>query len=99
MIEVDGVDNSAFLDEILAGLMTKYKFNFENHKSFQIMKSASIPFRHELMCLMKTLGHPFVDMRLGTTQLHDIVTDPLDIDARSQTVFVMPRDRTSRLTS
>ncbi|QKI28861.1 hypothetical protein [Solanum melongena chuvirus-like virus] len=82
LIDVDGQTNSVFLKEIILDLIGKFGFNYESSTVYEIMKNASIPFRHELMCLMKTMGHPYVDMKLSVEQLHNITTTPLSIDVK-----------------
>lgn len=81
LIDVDGPSNGVFLNEVVTSVCSKFGFDYTKSNIFHIMNKASIPFRHELMCLMKVMGHPFVDMKAGSVQLHDIATKQLDIDA------------------
>ncbi|DBA09009.1 TPA_asm: RNA-dependent RNA polymerase [Chalcocoris rutilans mononega-like virus 2] len=45
-----------------------------------ILRQVSVPLRHELMCLSKIFGHPFVDMEKGSNKLFNKTTMKVDVD-------------------
>ena len=66
---MDGPQNNTFLLGILDDLLEEYNITLESTQFLDLLKSVSIPLRHELGCLSKILGHPFVDLEKGTRKL------------------------------
>lgn len=80
LIDVDGPTNQRFNQDVLETLRNDQEIDITTTTMYQILVRASIPFRHELMCLTKVLGHPFVDMIAGTEALHKRTTEEKDLD-------------------
>ncbi|DAZ90596.1 polymerase [Supella longipalpa mononega-like virus 2] len=80
LIEAESWTNRDFLNNIVQDLYTEVGFNYDESHLKELIKQATIPFRHELMCLSKLLGHPLVDMLEGSKALHKNVTEELEID-------------------
>ncbi|UHK03098.1 MAG: RNA-dependent RNA polymerase [Sanya chuvirus 2] len=74
LVDVDGPTNRKFLIDIQDTLYHEHGINVQELDFYTVMKEASIPLRHELMCLTKIMGHPFVDMAEGTFALHKKTT-------------------------
>jgi len=55
-------------------------FDYLNSSLREILLSVSTHFRHELCCLSKILGHPFVDMDKESYDLFTKVQELLNID-------------------
>ncbi|UOW66028.1 RdRp, partial [odonatan chu-related virus 136] len=83
LVEVDGPSNDIFLNTLLRELQESYRITVEGSVAYGIMQVASIPLKHELMCLSKLLGHPFVDMEKGSFTIRDNARAPANIDAAS----------------
>ncbi|UOW66031.1 RdRp [odonatan chu-related virus 137] len=83
LIDKDGPTNDIFLKTLLRELQESYRINIEGSTSYGILQSASIALRHELMCLSKILGHPFVDMEKGSFTIRDNARAHTDIDRES----------------
>nr|WAS28157.1 MAG: polymerase [Chuviridae sp.] len=88
LIELEGDGNREFLDTITDGLQETARFSYNGSTLQQILQTVSIPVRHELACLSKTMGHPFCDMEKGAAALEQRVNAPklIDIDAVVQCV-------------
>ncbi|UHR49724.1 MAG: RNA-dependent RNA polymerase [Hangzhou chuvirus 2] len=83
LVDVDGPTNDTFLSTLLKELKESYRMDIEQTVSFSILKASSIPLRHELMCLSKILGHPFVDMERGSFAIRDNASQKALIDEES----------------
>nr|WPV62253.1 MAG: RNA-dependent RNA polymerase [Wufeng shrew chuvirus 1] len=78
--EVDTWPNDSFFKDICRTLSDEEGINPIFTGVYTILKRASIPFRHELGCLSKIVGHPFVNIAAGARQLHQRTTEHLPID-------------------
>nr|UYL95478.1 MAG: polymerase [Nanning Chuvi tick virus 2] len=86
--EVEGEENSEFLENICEGLREASGFRYHGSPLERLLTSVSIPVRHELSCLSKTMGHPFCDVEKGAATLFDKVTSPTWIDNEAVTQCV-----------
>ncbi|APG78700.1 RNA-dependent RNA polymerase [Hubei odonate virus 11] len=93
LIDVDGPTNDVFLRTLLFELQESYRINVEGTTAFEIMRSASIAFRHELMCLSKIFGHPFVDMQRGSFTIRDNAHKKSSLDSTMIKTCVMNAKR------
>jgi len=80
LCEVELWKNKQFLISIQVDLETSIGFDYLNSDICRILKMVPVHLRHELCCLSKILGHPFVDMEEGTKDLFNKVQESLDID-------------------
>lgn len=72
--------NNEFLENISNDLYNKTKFDYFGSKLRDIIREADIPFRHDLGCCSKLLGHPLVSIKAGSVSLHKKVTEDLKIN-------------------
>nr|WPR16563.1 MAG: RNA-dependent RNA polymerase [Hemiptera chuvirus 2] len=82
LVEIDGATNAAFMNDICKALLVDQDISIRDSPLLSLLRSSSPPLRHELMCLTKVLGHPFVSMKAGTEQLHERTTRPAALDER-----------------
>lgn len=82
LLEEEDWYNSSFLDNIVKDLEEKCSFSYRGSDLQSLIKSADAPFRHELSCLSKIVGHPYVNMEQGAKRLHEKVTEELFVDPR-----------------
>nr|WAS28211.1 MAG: polymerase [Wuhan tick virus 2] len=75
LYEVEGEGNREFLRTINSGLYEKTGFLYEGSHLRQLCRSAPLAVKHELSCLSKIAGHPFVDMELTAETLRMKVTE------------------------
>jgi len=61
-------------------LQNELLFDYYNSLLRHILLSVSTHFLHELCCLSKLFGHPFVDMEKGSYDLFSKVQESLSID-------------------
>lgn len=80
LTEVEEWDNYDFLNNLAKELKVKTGYNLRSGVIQKTFQKVSIPFRHELSCLSKIVGHPYVDMVSGTSSLHKKTTEHLTID-------------------
>lgn len=81
LMQVDGRDNHEFYTSLLNGLLDDHKINLDGSELLLLLEDASIALRHELGCLSKILGHPYVDMEAGAKKLYTNVTQEKDLDS------------------
>nr|QJW70342.1 RNA-dependent RNA polymerase [Erysiphe necator associated negative-stranded RNA virus 19] len=77
---VDDWDNDSFLRNVTEELKSDTKFKYRGSKLEQILQSVSVPFRYELGCLSKIVGHPIVNMKEGSKELHKLTTEQVYIN-------------------
>lgn len=80
LVQVEEWKNTEFLNTLVDELYTSTRFDYPSSRLSSLLSSTTIPFRHELMCLSKIVGHPFVDMEAGTEALHKLTTEELEIN-------------------
>ncbi|APG78716.1 RNA-dependent RNA polymerase [Hubei chuvirus-like virus 1] len=80
LIETETWKNTEFFNALNNELYNEFDFDYKNSDLRRILQSVNTPLRHELCCLSKILGHPFVDMEQGTYDLFQKVQEPLTID-------------------
>lgn len=77
--ELEGKQNIEFLNVLLEDVFDKTKIYMNEQHWYMILQDASIPMRHELCCLSKVFGHPFVDMYLGQEKLYLNTTEQIEL--------------------
>nr|WNV56441.1 MAG: RNA-dependent RNA polymerase [Wenzhou rodent chuvirus 1] len=80
LITLEGQANSGFLRTICQDLQSGVGFNYYESELHLLLHNAPIPERHELSCLSKVFGHPFVNMKEGSYKLFQKTTEPYTID-------------------
>ncbi|UHM27545.1 MAG: RNA-dependent RNA polymerase [Sanya chuvirus 1] len=80
LIDVDGIGNSQFHNYIVNTLYEEHNIDITGTHIYRMMSESSIPFRHELMCLSKVMGHPFVNMHEGTAKIRDKSSEINEVD-------------------
>lgn len=80
LLEIEEWTNKEFLFSLSTELENEMLFDYLNSELRQILVTVSTHFRHELCCLSKLLGHPFVDMETGSYDLFCKVQESLTID-------------------
>lgn len=79
LIRVDGSVNSEFLTILNLDVKKDTKFRYVGSKLQRILKDSTTPLLNEFSCMMKLLGHPFVDMQSGSKAIHKKTTEKLAI--------------------
>lgn len=80
LLEIEQWTNREFLYSLMYELESEVMFDYRNSSLRILLQSVSTPFRHELCCLSKILGHPFVDMKEGSEDLFNKVQESLTVD-------------------
>lgn len=80
LLETEEWLNNEFLEAIARHISSSTGFDYFSSELRTLLLSADVPMRHELICLGKILGHPFVSMVGGTMTLHKAVSEPLTIN-------------------
>lgn len=80
LLETEEWKNREFLLSLMHELNEEIMFDYINSHLRTILLSVSTPMRHELCCLSKLLGHPFVDMKEGSYDLFSKVQESLTVD-------------------
>lgn len=75
IIEHEEWQNREFLNVTSSDLYEATKFDYMSSDLRSLLLDADTPFRHELCCLSKLLGHPYVDMEEGTKSIHSKTTE------------------------
>lgn len=78
LITIEKWPNTEFLNNLITDLHKKTSFDYDKSSLKQIIIEADVPFRHNLGCLSKILGHPLVSMCMGSESLHKKVTHKID---------------------
>lgn len=81
LIDVEKWKNKDFLNVITEELRSTVGFDYEISPLSGILRTVDIPFRHELVCLSKILGHPLVDMKAGAEKIHSKATEVYNLNA------------------
>ncbi|DAZ90592.1 RNA-dependent RNA polymerase [Trichopria drosophilae mononega-like virus] len=83
LLETDSWSNTEFLYQLQKDLMEGVGFEYNGSEIQRILRQVSIPFRHELGCLSKIVGHPLVDMKKGAETLREKTTEQINVTAMS----------------
>jgi hypothetical protein len=83
LLDTDGPDNREFYENLIRTIQTEVSIIFDYSRIFSILSNCSIPFRHELGCLSKIMGHPFVDMEKGARKLHQRTCEHLPVNTQA----------------
>ncbi|UHM27703.1 MAG: RNA-dependent RNA polymerase [Fushun oxya chinensis chuvirus 1] len=75
LTNVDGPKNQDFLRSLLTSLLDDTGIEMEATNLYGILEASSIALRHELGCLSKIMGHPYVDIEAGAKKLFKNVTE------------------------
>lgn len=75
--------NDAFFNALDDACYEDTKFRYRDSRLHTIFCSASVSLQHELGCLGKLTGHPYVDMDEGTATLRDTARMPLPINQQA----------------
>ncbi|AJG39070.1 polymerase [Wuhan louse fly virus 6] len=78
--DTEGEHNEQFLHTVRLGAREHIGLPLSAFRFYKIMDRAPIEVRHELMCLSKTMGHPFCDVEKGAADLKKKVTDVKELD-------------------
>lgn len=78
--ECDNWENTEFLSAICADMYQATGFQYRGSYLRACIRRAEAPLRHELGCMGKMVGHPYVDMELGIRKLKEATCMKLDID-------------------
>jgi hypothetical protein len=80
LLDSDSWRNDGFLNAISDDLWTNTGYIYAQSTLQRYLRRSSIPLRHELGCMGKMLGHPYVDMELGVKKLKEATRMELNID-------------------
>jgi hypothetical protein len=80
LLEIESWKNKEFLISLFRELLDEVSFDYLESDLRYILRRVSTPFRHELCCLSKILGHPFVDMKVGSQDLFNKVQESVIVD-------------------
>ncbi|QBP37027.1 putative polyprotein [Lampyris noctiluca chuvirus-like virus 1] len=72
--------NSEFLYATAADIMNDTNFDYMTSRLRDLILSATTPMRHQLCCLGKLMGHPYVDMEQGARKLHAKTTESYSLN-------------------
>lgn len=75
LYEVEGDGNRQFLRTIEDGLLELTGFRYEGSMLCELIRTAPLAVKHEISCLSKVAGHPFVDMELTAETLREKVNE------------------------
>lgn len=78
--EIEIWNNKDFLKTLYNDLYDTIDFDYYGSELRSILKRTDIPFRHELCCLSKIIGHPLVDMKKGAHSLHQKTTERYELN-------------------
>lgn len=83
IVEHEDWNNTEFLRITANDIFHDTGFDYLSSKLREYIKTSTTPFRHQLCCLGKLLGHPYVDMRGGAESLFKKTTEhyELNLDA------------------
>jgi hypothetical protein len=80
LCDIESWDNSEFLSVIVKDLRTDIGFNYATSTIKKLIRQSPVELRHELGCLSKISGHPFVDMKDGAEKMHKYTTEEYNLD-------------------
>nr|UEP18257.1 MAG: RNA-dependent RNA polymerase [Chuviridae sp.] len=78
--DVEGEKNEQFLETVRKSTIEHLGMPLSFFRFYKVMDMVPIEVRHELMCLSKTMGHPFCDVEQGAMDLKKKVTAEKDLD-------------------
>lgn len=78
--KVEAWKNVEFINELHHSLEDSLGFHYLSSDLCLLLRSADDPFRHELACLSKILGHPLVSMEGGSISIHKKTTEVYTLD-------------------
>lgn len=79
LVQCESWINTEFLDNITEELYTSCRFNYPCSNLRKILCSVDIPLMHDLGCLSKIVGHPYVSMIGGVKSLYKKVNESVEI--------------------
>nr|WPR16559.1 MAG: RNA-dependent RNA polymerase [Millipede chuvirus] len=80
LMEVDDASNREFYDALVYDLLAEHDIDIHSQGILEMLSCASIALRHELGCLSKIMGHPFVSIKKGAEKLYNQTNEALLID-------------------
>ncbi|ANC97697.1 L [Lonestar tick chuvirus 1] len=75
LLELEGEKNRQFLRSITTAVYEQTGFEYEGSYLCYLYRGAPLPVKHELSCLSKVAGHPFVDVELTAETLEGKVNE------------------------
>ncbi|KAK6060460.1 hypothetical protein COOONC_01879 [Cooperia oncophora] len=80
LVTLEGPMNGGFLRTLCEDLAADANFDYYSSDLRALMLGISTPERHEISCLSKIFGHPYVDMEQGSIKLFEKTTEQYQVD-------------------